>query len=278
VGGLAAICLYSSSRGQAGVDEILFLARDRDSSVSRKGDGSMLLKKVCGFFEARRQAGFADELRLVAVDDPRVVNVYQKAHFVHTDHFEKGDHGTGTLPMVRNKRVAASGCVSPFADVRRRNLQVSGDQLSAKLAEELRAAEESITLGCGRGTTLRLKVLPSHEAREFFARSRLRNATFMSKLDGSIDCGARFISISDGDAPCYACLAYSAYAASSGSANPNSPGLNHESGESTVLAVLALAVDESVESNGKRRVAFPSDPACLASHSTLHFHVHVHVE
>lgn len=238
----------------------------------------MLLKKVSGFFEARRQAGFADELRLVAVNNAKVVSLYGKAHFELTDHFEKGDYGTGTLPMVRNKRVAASGCVSPFTDVRRINRKVSGERLSEKLAEELGDAERSIALECGAATTLRLEVLPAHEARGFL-RSRFRHETFESKLARSIDLGARFISIFDGDAPsCYACLAYSTYAASSGSANPNSPGFDHESSESTVLAVLALAVDESVESHGKRRVAFPSDPACLASHSTLHFHVHVHVE
>ena len=105
-GSLAAMCFYASNCNPGdGLDQILCHVRDRRgggvSGSSRQGDGCRVLKYVSTFFEARRQAGIAKELKLMAVNESKVVAMYERAGFKRSDSFEiGGTTAIGTVPMA----------------------------------------------------------------------------------------------------------------------------------------------------------------------------------
>ena len=71
------------------MDQILFVARDR-SCASRSGDGQDLLRTICAFFKARKQAKFADGLLVVGLNHEKVSEVFKAAGFVADPSLEMG--------------------------------------------------------------------------------------------------------------------------------------------------------------------------------------------
>ena len=92
------------------------------------------------------------------------------------------------------------------------------------------------------------------EAEVWFATSRLRNSLIGAKIRSCIESGACFLTLEDGNGRRFAGLLYSTYEGSWGAANEHSPGQIRGKSRGAgcrVLAVLALAVDESVERCGE---------------------------
>jgi hypothetical protein len=255
------------------MDQILFVARDR-SCASRSGDGQDLLRTICAFFKARKQAKFADGLLVVGLNHEKVSEVFKAVGFVADPSLGMGPQTlvaaapppwspswspVGYREMVYSgggaKQLLYRGCaVSPFAHIKFEQLEGLDQEVTVRLAQDLDDAARSIALTSGRAiSSLRVESADATAAVRWFGEStRLKGSDFLESLATCATNGTSFLALVDDRDDILGCIAYASYTAGQGKAKAIS--------SCRIVACPALAVAESYESLGESFVVLRRTP------------------
>lgn len=257
------------------MDQILFVARDR-SCASRSGDGQHLLRTVCAFFEARKQAKFADGLLVKGLNHKKVSEVFKAAGFVADPSSGMGPQtvmeaapppwGPSSPPFefremvyscegAKRQLTGSQRCaVSPFVHIKFEQLEGLDQEVTVHLAQDLADAARSINLTSGRANmSLRVESADATAAVRWFGENtRLKGRDFLESLATCATNGASFLALVDARDDMLGCIAYASYTAGQGKARAISSW--------RVVACAALAVAESYESLGESFVVLRRTP------------------